>query len=173
MNQNTLDLFLHGANRPLVVVASLDESLRDVLARADALPGDGQFVFVGERDEPHHRDEDDEDEHDPIDINLTIRQLDLHKHKHVHTRAVRRVEVTVYFNGKPVERKFSPAATIARVTAWAKRRFHIDPKDGADLVLAIHPNGAHPRPDEHLGELLQPGCDSLAFDLLREITPQG
>jgi hypothetical protein len=40
-------------------------------------------------------------------------------------------------------------------------------------VLALRPDGTHPRPEQHLGELLKPGSKSVEFDLVREVTPQG
>lgn len=172
MKEMSLELYLHGKGRPQVVAARLDETLMEVLTRSDALPGAGQFVFIGEVDEAIHHPEADDDHHEPANLVLTLEQLEVSKHKHVHTRAVHRVEVTVFFNGR-YERRFSPATTIATVTAWAKKRFNIASSDGADLVLALRPTGQHPRPDEHLGELLQPGSHVLEFDLLREVTPQG
>jgi len=52
-------------------------------------------------------------------------------------------------------------------------KFELNPHDSADLVLALKPSGAQPRPDEHLGELLGPHTHELQFDLVREVTPQG
>jgi hypothetical protein len=120
-----------------------------------------------------HLPNEDTDIHEPIDIDLSIESLALHKHRHVHISAAHRIEVLVYFNGIKHKRRFSPATTIATVTAWAKMRFHVDPKDGADLILALKPSEEHPRPDQHLGELTEQGSCELAFDLAREITPQG
>ncbi|MGF6601789.1 hypothetical protein P3T23_006540 [Paraburkholderia sp. GAS448] len=172
MNEMSLDVFLHGSGRPQVVNTRLGETLRELLVRCDALPGEGQFVFIGEVDEAIRLPDADADTHEPVDLELTIEQLELHKHKHVHTQSVHRVEVTVFFNGHH-KRRFSPATTIATVTTWAKKRFNIDPSAGADFVLALRPTGQHPRPNEYLGELLEPGCHALEFDLVKEVTPQG
>ena len=171
MTNQTLEIFLHGKGPPKVVAAELNETLQAVLMRVDALPGEGQFVFVGEADEERVEDLD-EDTHVPANLTLTLEQLCFKKHTHVHTRTVHRVDVTVHFNGQRKHR-FSPATTIAILTAWAKARFHLDPTSSSDLVLAIRPSGEHPRPDQHLGELLSPGSHAIVFDLVREITPQG
>ncbi|QKL60738.1 hypothetical protein HI808_03205 [Ralstonia solanacearum] len=173
MKEMSFEFFLHGNGRPTTVAARLDETLKEVLQRAGALPDHGQFVFVGESEEALHQPEAEADACDPANLELTLEQLGLHTHKHVHTRAVHRVEVTVHFNGQQHKRRFGPSTTIATVTTWAKRRFHIDPSAGAELVLAQRPTGEHPRPDVHLGELLSPGSHTLEFDLVREITPQG
>ena len=172
MKEATLELYLHGAGHPQVISARLNETLREVLERLNALPEEGQFVFIGESDEAIHNPEAESDLHEPINIELTLEQLELHKHMHVHTHAIHRVEVEVYYNGHK-KRRFSPATTIETVTAWAKKKFNIDPSAGADLVLSLRPNNTQPRQDEHLGDLLVPGSCELVFDLVREITPQG
>ena len=170
MTTQSFEFFLHGKGQPQVHSALLSETLRAVLQREDALPGDSQFVFVGEAD--GDRAESEEDDHEPANLDLTLEQLGFKKHTHVHTRAPKRIAVTVYFNGQKSHR-FSPATTVATVTAWAKLKFHVDLASSGDLVLAIKPGGAQPRPDQHLGELLQPAARSLEFDLVREVTPQG
>ncbi len=175
MNKDTIEFFLHGNGKPQVQSGLEGETLKEVLARINALPREGEVVFVGELDDAVHNDEaeNEEDAQAPADLNATLGVLRLRELRHVHTRVVRRVEVTVYFNGKERKRKFSPAATVATVLAWANKRFKIDPKAGADYVLAQRPDGTHPRHAEHLGWLLKPGSKSLEFDLVREVTPQG
>jgi hypothetical protein len=173
MNEKTVELFVHGAGAPQVINAQLNERLAGLLERLGALPAEGQFVFVGEAEEAIAAPQSDEDVQQPANLELTIEELELHRHRHVHTRAVRRVEVIVYFNGPHHRRRFSPAATVATVTNWAKDRFHIDAAAGADLVLSRRPDGYLPRPDEHLGELLAAGSHSLEFDLVLEVNPQG
>jgi hypothetical protein len=172
MKEMTLELFLHGNGQPQVVPASPDETLRQLLARLDALPKEGQFVFVGEADEAVYHPEADSDCQEPANLDLSLEQLELHKLRHVHIKADYRVEVTVYFNGHH-KHSFSPAATVATVTVWAKKRFNIDPSAGAELVLALRPSGTQPRPDQHLGELMTSVSCELLFDLVREVTPQG
>ncbi len=172
MSKDVIEFFLHGVGKPQVLTASEGESLKDVLARSNALLRDGEVVFVGEPADALDNPDRDEDIQEPVDIDATLHALHVRELRHVHTRAVRRVEVTVHFNGER-KRRFSPATTIATVTEWAKKRFKVDPAAGADLVLALRPTGVHPRPDEHLGELLQPGSSALEFDLVREVTPQG
>jgi hypothetical protein len=170
MTSESLEFFLHGKGDPLVVSAMTTDAMSAVLERIDALPGVGQFVFLGEADQL--RGESGEDAHEPIDISLTLRQLGVSRHSHVHTRAHRRIDVTVYFNGQKRYR-FSPATTVASLTAWAKEKFQVDPSSSGDLVLALRPTGVQPRPTQHLGELLQAGSHVLEFDLVREVTPQG
>jgi hypothetical protein len=173
MNEVLVEFFLHGSGEPQVVCGRREEVLRDVLARLGAAPADGQFVFVGEAEDEARSPEAEEDAHLPVDIELTLEALEIPRHKHVYTRAVRRVEVIVFFNANHHKHQFSPAATVATVTSWAKKRFGIDPAAGADMVLAQRPSDSIPRPDEHLGELLAAGSHVLEFDLVAEVTPQG
>lgn len=172
--KTTIEFFLHGNGRPQIQRGLEGETLRDVLSRIDALPRDGELVFIGEPADELSNDESEaeEDGHVPADLGATLGVLRVRQLRHVHTRAALRIEVTVNFNGKHRRRKFSPAGTVARVLTWAKKRFKIDGAAGADYVLQILPEQTVPRPDEHLGDL-KPGSKSLEFDLVREVTPQG
>jgi len=174
MKKDTVEFYLYGNGKPQVQSGLEGETLRDVLARIGALPGDGELVFVGEPDDALHNDESDseEDSQAPADLGATLGVLRVRELRHVHTRAVRRIEVRVNFNGQHRQRKFSPAATVATVLAWAKKRFKIDAAAGADYVLQLLPEKTVPRPDQHVGDL-KPGSKSLEFDLVREVTPQG
>lgn len=169
--QSELEIFVHGKGSPQIVNALMSETLKDVLARYEALPEAGQFVFVGESIEILENPECENDSHQPVDIDLTIEILQLDKHKHVHTRAAHRIEAVVHFNGVR-ERLFSPATTVATVTAWAKKAFQIDPAGGADYVLELIRDKTQPRPEVHLGELAL-GHHKVEFGLIREVTPQG
>lgn len=174
MKKDTVEFFLHGNGKPQVQSGLEGETLREVLARVEALPQGEELVFVGEPDDALRNDESDteEDAQTPADLGATLGVLRVRELRHVHTRAVRRIEVTVNFNGKQRKRKFSPAATVATVLAWAKKRFKIDATAGADYVLQLLPEKTIPRPEEHLGDL-KPGSKALEFDLVREVTPQG
>jgi hypothetical protein len=173
MKVEQVEIFVYGNGKPQVVEAALTETLRDVLSRIDALPDADGFVFVGECIEAIDHPEAGADMHEAVSIELSIEELELHKHKHVHVGATHRVEVVVRFNGDEKHRHFSPASTIATVTAWAKNRFGIAPGDGGDLVLQLLPHKTQPRPEVHLGELLKPGEHKLEFEMIREVTPVG
>lgn len=173
MNNETIEFFLHGkGNLPEAVTALENETLMEMLTRFDALPREAEVAFVGEADDALHNPDADEDQQAAADLQQTLKELKVRKLRHVHTRAALRIEATVHFNGKSKKRRFSPTATVATVLRWAKKVFQIDPTGGADLVLALRPTGEQPRPDQHLGEL-RPGARELAFDLVREQTPQG
>jgi hypothetical protein len=173
MESRTVELFLHGKGRPVVIKAEVDDVLRDVLAKHDALPGEGEVVYVGESREARDNPDADRDDHSPADIELTILELDLPNKHHIHKQAVHSIAVTVDYNGETPTRHFPPNATVETVLVWAKHRLHIDPVGGADLILELQPNGEIPRMDEHLGDLLKPGEDSLTFKLVKEVNPQG
>lgn len=173
MKSDVIEVFLHGTGRPVVVEALANESLRDVLARLDALPRDGEFVYVGDSHDAHENPDAEKDEQHPADLALTVGQLGLPVKRHIHTRAVHSISVTVEFNSESPTRHFSPNATVETVLAWAKHRLHIDPVAGAEYVLELQPSGEIPRMDEFLGDLLQEGCHELTFKLVKEVNPQG
>lgn len=179
MENVEIEQFLHGQGiKPLVVTATGGDKLRDVLIRSGLIRDDkdGIFVFVGECEEALKEPaeiEDGIDEHAPVDINLTIEVLEIHRHHHVHCHPCRHVAVEVNFGGASKRHRFSPATTIATVTAWARRKFKLDDAAAAEFVLEICGTTTQPRSDEHLGEVVPDETCSVCFNLVKEITPQG
>lgn len=169
---NSVELFLHGAGRPVVIDAQPSDVLHDVLAKHDALPREGEFVYVGEVRDAKDDPDTEHDEQAPADLALTLRDLDLPIKRHVHTHVPRIIAVTVEFNGQSPHRVFAPHTTVETVLAWAKHRLHIDPAAGAELVLEMVPGGEVPRMDAYLSDLAH-GCAKLTFKLVKEINPQG
>lgn len=179
MAQQEIEHFVHvhGA-KPKVVKAASSDTLAEVLMRLGIMkPGqDNILVFVGECDEALSEEDHIEhgaDAHAPVDVGLTLEVLELHRHRHVHCHTCRHVAVEVNFGGASLRRKFSPATTVAVVTQWARRKFRLDRAAAADYVLQLCHGGEQPRPDRHLGELVEGATCSLCFDLVKEITPQG
>jgi hypothetical protein len=178
MTNGELELFVHGQGvKPKVVVASLGDTLRDVLIRVEAIERTGPdvFVFVGECEEAliEPEDSDGVDQDAPVDINITLEALEIKRHRHVHYHRCRHVAVEVNFGGDTKHRKFSPATTIGVVTQWARKKFRLDGAAAAEYVLQICKSTDQPRSDEHLGELVEAPKCSICFDLVKEITPQG
>ncbi|HVB16643.1 MAG TPA: hypothetical protein VNF04_08935 [Stellaceae bacterium] len=179
MSADELKLFVHveGA-KSMVVAAKPGEVLRDVLIRAGALKAsqDDILIFLGECTEALNEAEEVDngaDEHKPADAGLTLEALELHRHQHVHCHRCRHVAVEVNFNKKTKRHRFSPATTIEVVTAWARKKFKLDPTIAGEYVLQTCETKTQPRPGDHLSELVHaPDC-SLCFDLVKEITPAG
>lgn len=169
---NSVELFLHGAGRPVVVKAQPSDVLHDVLAKHDALPREGEFVYVGEV--RHAKDDPDPEHHEVAHADLTLTLIDLGfpMMRHIHTRAPRVIAVTVEFNGQSPHRNFGPHTMVEAVLAWAKHRLHIDPLAGAELVLEMVPGGDVPRMDAYLSDLAN-GRAELTFKLVKEVNPQG
>ena len=171
MGSHDLEFFVHtqGA-KPVVVTASSGEILRDALLRAGIITAADAgeiLIFVGECDEALREADDIEvgaDEHAPVDPNLTLDELGVHAHHHVHCHRCRHVAVEVNFGGQTKQRRFSPATTIAVVTEWARKKFHLDPAAASEYVLQICQSTEQPRADRHLGELVR---GAAVRDLLR------
>jgi hypothetical protein len=179
MSDQELELFVHAQGaKPKIATAALGETLGDVLKRAGLIQeGDEDIlVFVGENEEALTEADDIEDgadQHAPVDVLLTVEVLDLKRHRHVHVHRCRHVAVKVNYGGMTKRHRFSPATTIAVVAAWARKKFHLDPVAAAEYVLQRCDGTTKPRPDQHLGELVQAPTCSICFDLVKEITPQG
>ncbi len=175
----TVEIFLHSqGTKPLIVNASLNDSLRGVLIKAETIR-DGQdtvFVFVGECEEALREPieaEDGADQQAPVDIELALAVLEIHRHHHVHVHHCRHVAVGVNFGGKTKRHRFSPNTTVGIATDWARHKFHLDPAVAGEYVLQVCGSPVQPRSDEHLGDLVQGGTCSLCFDLVKELTPKG
>lgn len=93
----------------------------------------------------------------------------------VHLHRLRQVKVTVAFNGKTVERHFSPSATIARVKRWAaEKEFGMSAEEAGEHVLQIEGTHERPSPGTHVGTLSGDKVrDVVAFDLVPDERVQG
>jgi len=169
---NSIELFLHGAGRPVVIEAQPSDVLHDVLAKHDALPRQGEFVYIGEVRHAQDNPDPEHDEQVPADLALTLKDLGLPDKRHIHTRGPRVIAVTVEFNGQSPHRVFGPHTMVEAVLVWAKHRLHIDPVAGAELVLEMVPSGEVPRMDAYLSDLAL-GSAELTFKLVKEVNPQG
>jgi len=174
-----LEIFLHQADtKPKVIEVASTDILMEVLVRTGATTPEATdiLVFVGEWEEALQEPEDVEDgfdQHEPVDVTKSLDELGLEHHRHVHIHRCRHIAVKVNFMGKTKHHRFSPATTIATATAWARKKFHVDPATASEYVLQLCESTNQPRADEHLGELVTPGECSLCFDLVKEVTPQG
>ncbi len=175
-----IEHFIHGHGvQPKLAFGSSHETLRAVLVRLDVLKHgqDEIFVFVGECEEALSEGPDVDDgfdDHVPVNVDLTLEVLEIHRHRHVHCHRCRHVAVEVKFGGLVKKHRFSPATTIEVVAKWARSKFpNLDQAAAAEFVLQIVDTGAQPRSDQHLGELVGASTCSIAFRLVKEVTPQG
>jgi len=108
-----------------------------------------------------------EGDEDPVADGVLVKERSSSAGLKVHLHRCRHVEVTVTFNGKTVEHRFSPAATVAHVKHWAaERKFKMSPEEAGEHVLQIA--GTHDRPSAgtHIGTLTDGKVCGLAFDLV-------
>jgi len=85
----------------------------------------------------------------------------------IHLHHCRHVEVTVAFNGVQVERRFSPASTVARVKHWAAAdKFGMSPEEAGEHVLQVAGKHDRPAPGTHIGTLTDGRVCGVAFDLV-------
>jgi hypothetical protein len=108
-----------------------------------------------------------EDQEEPLGDHLVIFELVQATSVNLHLHRCRHVDVTVRFNGKPVERKFAPSATIAHVKHWAAvKGFGMTEEQAGEHLLQIAGTKDRPAPGVHIGTLAScPEC-KVAFDLV-------
>ncbi len=178
MSDSQVDLFVHQEGvPPKHVRADGGEPLADALRRAGVEVQADLLVFAGQPasgpTETGPETDDAEDAHEPVDPAATVAGLVIGRSGHVHCHKCRRVAVTVHYQQHNARRRFSPARTVAAVTAWARHRFHLTDADAENLVLQVCDSDRRPRPDEHLGELVHaPDC-RLCFDLVPDHKIEG
>jgi hypothetical protein len=108
-----------------------------------------------------------EDEEEPINEAVLLGDRATPKGLKVHVHRCRHFEVTVAFNCKTAERRFSPSATVARVKRWAaEREFGMSKEEAAEHVLQITGTYDRPAPGTHIGSLTDCRVCTLAFDLV-------
>lgn len=92
---------------------------------------------------------------------------------HVHITRCRRIEVTINFNGKSKSRRFSPAATIARVRRWAvgDEGFDLPQKERPKHEVGVSGTGVIADRNDHVGTLAI-DCE-LSLDLAPKDRFQG
>jgi hypothetical protein len=62
---------------------------------------------------------------------------------------------------------------VGTVAEWARKKFHLDAATAHEYVLQLCNTTDQPRPDKHLGELVDAPQCSICFNLVKEVTPQG
>jgi hypothetical protein len=154
----TIAIFYQAEARERVEQASYapETTLAEVFAdlRTKLGFGEGALLFV-------------EDAEEPCDLGVRLRDLGHGKSHKVHVHRCRHIAVSVTFNGKAKEHRFSPAATVARVKRWAaEKAFEMSPEEAAEHVLQLSGTTERPSPGTHLGTLAKhPHCH-VSFDLV-------
>ena len=115
-----------------------------------------------------------EDEDEPIGDLAAITEHATPQGLKVHLHHLRQVKVTVTFNGKTVERLFSPSATVTRVKRWAaEKEFGMSADEAGEHVLQIAGKHDRPNPGTHIGALSDGKVRVVAFDLVPDERVQG
>ena len=115
-----------------------------------------------------------EDKDDPIAELTEIAEHATPQGLKVHLHRLRQVKVTVTFNGKTVERHFSPSATVTRVKRWAaEKEFGMSAEEAGEHVLQIAGTHERPSPGTHVGALNDDKVRVVAFDLVPDERVQG
>lgn len=111
-----------------------------------------------------------EDSDEPLEEAKRLESLGAKALK-VHANRCKRIEVTVTFATRTVDRKFSPSTTVAAVHRWATKELGLAPDDATEQELQL--KGTHERPSSatHVGSLAR-HC-AVAFDLVPNDRIQG
>ena len=161
----TMEIIVEGEGLADVEAIRIDEgSTRREIVAAVAVkagfPAEEGLLFI-------------EDCEEPLDLNLIIATESINRVHHVHR--LRHIEVSVFYQRRQIEKRFSPATRVHRVLDWAvsSQGFNIDRAIAPEMELALHNSTKALPKDAHIGRYLRHPHHCLAFDLIRGIVPNG
>ena len=173
MSTELIDFFIHeGHQPPRLAKAQGDETLEAVLRREGISLDDDFHLYVSDAATDGELD-DEAAEPEPSAPGLTMAAAGVKRHGHVHCHRCRHVQVSVNYQSKTKERKFSPNARIRRVLRWARKAFDLTGPAAGDFVLQPCGSDVDAGLQQHLAEFVRDHTCSACFDLSKEITPQG
>ncbi len=160
------------AGKPMVVPARADSTLRQIVTRGGAKPGEDIAVFIA-LDAHGNEGEADETAHEGVSLEKTCREFGITRGGRVIFSHCRWVQVTVNYQNESPHRQFRPSARIGRVLHWViTDGLHLKEEDFDVAKLRIC-DGAEVGTNVRLAELLTlPGC-SLCFELILAPRVQG
>lgn len=131
----------------------IDEIKREILKKLE-LPDEAK-IFV-------------EDEDKVLSDSELQYELKSEKNKKLHISQKDQVNVVVSFNGKIVERTFSPSITIHNLLNWVtkERELEISEINAPDFLLQIKGSTEQPTRTTHLGALVPNDKNQISFDLV-------
>tara|TARA_R110002072_G_scaffold265241_1_gene424142 strand:+ start:8529 stop:9023 length:495 start_codon:yes stop_codon:yes gene_type:complete len=116
-----------------------------------------------------------EDSDEPIRACARLEEVGIGHRERIHIHRCKKVKVTVNFNGRQIDRKFPPGATVKRLKRWATgpKGFELTKLDASEHALQICGSPDRPDEDQHVGCLTaRSGC-SVCFDLVPKQRVEG
>jgi hypothetical protein len=161
----TLTLFIQIQGDPQVGELSVPETvtasgLYSALTAAGITVDADKLLFVDDAEAPVSRDDD-------------VRPVGLVNGARVHVTRCHRIQVTVHYLERTLERGFAPGARVRTVKAWAVKEWTLDHKDAAEHVLQLCNSKERPASDTPLHTLVTGPTCALCFDLVPEKRVEG
>jgi hypothetical protein len=150
----------------------VDGSLGDAL-RLAGIELTEELVVLAARTEFRSDPEASDDDDVVVALDVAVSELaGITGHAHVVVHCCRRVEVSVRYQSRTIERRFSPARTVGDVRTWALRKLQLHDAASDKLVLEICDSDRRPRPEIRIATLVGTSC-ALCFDLVPEKIVEG
>jgi hypothetical protein len=150
----------------------LTVSLGDALRMAGIELTEELVVLAGRTEfRPDAEAADDDDA--VVSLDITVSEIARNTgHAHVVVHRCRRVEVSVNYQSRTIERRFSPARTVGDVRSWAMRKLKLDDAATDKLVLEVCDSDRRPRPEVRIATIVGTLC-GLCLDLVPEKIVEG
>ena len=117
-------------------------------------------AFVDEADNPV-----------PHDAKATVEAL---RHgSRVHVTHCKKINVTVHYMHRAIDRAFAPGTRVRTIKQWAVRELKLHPTDAGEHVLQLCNSTTQPPTDSALAELVSGQSCDICFDLVPEKRVEG
>ena len=158
-------VFIQVQDRPGIVEAEVPipatvDDIRRALKHAGIEFDKDTAVFIDESEEPLKHDDT-----QPVEA--------LKPGCRIHVTRCRKIEVTIHYLDKSIDRAFPPGTRVRAVKQWAVRELKINPTDAGEHVLQLCNSTRQPATDTPLAELTDGRTCSVCFDFVPEKRVEG
>jgi hypothetical protein len=167
---DTLELFVQGEGNTDIFVVTLPGDATGQTFLEQLRAEHGGHLVIEETTQIYL-----EDTSLPLDPARPLHEHGVTHHSRLHLHRCHQIAVTVHFQARTIEHRFSPAATIATVTAWAvgPNGFALAPVDAAEHALQVCHSTDRPAADVEIGTLVRYGECALCCDLVPKVRVEG
>jgi hypothetical protein len=172
-DRQELRIFIYSPEvEPKTVMVGGHLSVAELAAMAGVPLADDDWAFP----EPFDRDDfdvTDFDAQEPVARETRLDQLARGARVvHLAIHPCRHVLVTIQYQSRTIDRRFSPARTVSGVRRWALRKLNLNDAATDKLILQICGSTRRPGPDARLGSIIGRSC-AMCFDLVPDQVVEG
>jgi hypothetical protein len=109
-----------------------------------------------------------EDSDEPLGVEETLEYHKVKHHGHIHIHKCRKVNVIVAYDGKKIERHFSPPSRIVKVLEWCVEEFRVPDHEKQEMLLRLSPESDPLGKETRIGSLVTSEKCEVILQLFHE-----